>query len=82
MALSRADLFLKTQFVSECVDRQSQMDCLYFDFSKAFDRINHDILLQKIDAFGFSDPLIQLFSSYLDNRYQYVQCYGHKKIPV
>ena len=76
------NLFLMTQFVSECVDRQSQVDCIYFDFSKAFDRMNHEILLQKIDAFGFSDPLIQLFSSYLDNRYQYVQCYGHKKIPV
>ena len=38
---------------------------VYTDMSKAFDKMNHHILLLKMSLFGLSDSLINLFVSYL-----------------
>lgn len=43
------------------------------DMSKAFDSINHEILFMKLKLFGFSDPLLSLFYSFLSNRSIVVQ---------
>lgn len=67
-----------TQYLSVEIDGGRQVDALYTDFSKAFDRLDHDILLQKLSTFGFSDPLLCLFRSYLSLRYQYVYHKGFK----
>ena len=42
------------------------------DFSKAFDLVNHDILLQKLMCYNFDDETQKLFRSYLSERYQSV----------
>ena len=46
---------------------------VYFDFSKAFDLMPHNVLLNKLASFGFDDNFIKLFTSYLSNRYQIVK---------
>lgn len=74
------NLVCKSQFICEKIDQQSQVDVIYTDFSKAFDRLDHGILLQKLDLIGFSDALVDLISSYLDNRYQFVQYRGYKSV--
>ena len=42
------------------------------DFSKAFDSINHQTLLNKLRNIGISPSGLSWFSSYLSNRYQVV----------
>ena len=72
-----SNLCVFTQFVSESFDAMLQVDVAYTDFSKAFDKLNHDILLVKLSNFGFSASLLSLFKSYLSNRTQCVKYNGH-----
>lgn len=60
------------------LDNHSQTDTIYTDFSKAFDRLDHSILLSKLNNFGFDNNLLIFFQSYLSNRLQYVEYRGHK----
>lgn len=45
-----------------------QVDTIYTDFSKAFDRVRHDILLLKLHKFGFHSNVLNWLRSYLCNR--------------
>lgn len=49
-----------------------QTDVVYTDFSKAFDKVNHRILLHKLNAIGFNGNIIDWISSYLTGREQMV----------
>jgi ribonuclease P/MRP protein subunit RPP40 len=49
---------------------------IYTDFSKAFDKLNHNILLSKLSAFGFSPSLLSLLKSYMSDRVLYVEYMG------
>lgn len=72
------NLLYLTQYTAEVLDMGGQVDIIYTDFSKAFDRLNHDILLKKLSFFGFSPSLIEFFKSYLIERHQFVLYRGFK----
>ena len=46
---------------------------LLLDLSAAFDIVDHEILLRKLQSYGFSDNSVKWFSSYLTGRTQTVQ---------
>lgn len=46
---------------------------VFFDFSKAFDLVQHNILVEKLKFVGMSNDSICLFEDYLHTRFQYVQ---------
>ena len=46
------------------------------DLSKAFDCLNHELLLAKLNAYGFSANAIQMMHSYLTGRRQRVKVSG------
>ena len=43
---------------------------LFIDLKKAFDTIDHNILLQKLTCYGFNKETIDLFRNYLSDRTQ------------
>lgn len=72
------NLALFSQYTAEALDSKSQVDVVYTDFSKAFDRLDHATLIKKLILFGFSESLVNLLISYLRNRQQFVCYSGHQ----
>ena len=54
----------------ENIDKGNEIAVILMDLSKAFDTINHSLLLAKLEAYGFSMTSLKLMQSYLCNRFQ------------
>ena len=52
------------------MDRGKVFDALLTDLSKGFDCLNHDHLIAKLNAYGFSLPALRLIHDFLSNRKQ------------
>ena len=48
--------------------RVSQLICFFFDFSKAFDKVCHDILLQKLSEIGINNEILVWLNIFLTQR--------------
>ena len=68
-----------TDFVSRIIDAFENGQCsmgVFLDLSKAFDTVNHDILINKLNFYGITGHSNKLFQSYLENRKQFVNVNG------
>jgi hypothetical protein len=61
---------------SKTLNTSDQTDAVLLDFSKAFDKVDHKILLSKIDSIGIKGCLHDWMSSFLSDRLQYVTVDG------
>ena len=52
------------------LDNQKSVCGIFLDFAKAFDCVNHQILLDKLNHYGIRGNANKLLKSYLTNRYQ------------
>ena len=68
--------------IGETLDNRVQTDSIYLDFAKAFDRVDHRLLVKKLRRYGVSGSLLQWFESYLSDRYQRVTVLGATSEPV
>ena len=58
------------------LNKGEKIEIILMDLSKAFDTINHSLLLVKLDAYGFSRTSLKLMQSYLCNRQQRISING------
>ena len=58
----------------ECIDKGDIIGTLFLDFRKAFDLVDHKILLHKLSLYKFNPFTLRWFESYLDCRQQAIQC--------
>ena len=57
--------------IVENLDEQKTTCAIFLDLKKAFDTVNHQIFLQKLEKYGIQGLTLQLLKSYLCDRFQY-----------
>ena len=65
-----------TDAILEATDKKQLTATVLLDMSKAFDSVNHGILLSKLQDIGLSPTAIKWFCSYLQSRYQVVKIHN------
>ena len=64
------------QVLLDSLSRRQVSLLLLIDFSKAFDMVEHSILLKKLEHYGIRGEASQWITSYLHNRMQFVSIDG------
>ena len=68
---SLAILDICNQLVNS-IEKNQLSCCIFLDFAKAFDTVNHEILLTKLEHYGIRGVALDWFRSYLTDRTQRV----------
>ena len=71
--LSTETQLLETyHYILHSIANGKEVHVLYLDLSKAFDKVDHSLLLAKLEGYGISAPLLKWFRNYLADRFQRV----------
>ena len=60
--------------IHTCIENKHYGCGIFIDLKKAFDMVNHDILLQKLEHYGIRNTSLAWFKSYLTDHTQFVSC--------
>lgn len=63
--------------LAEAINQHSQIDIIFMDFSKAFDRVSHEKLVFQLVCKLGDGPVTRWISNYLSGRQQFVHCSDH-----
>ena len=63
-------LMIMLERFKKALDNKNKFGALLTDLSKAFDCLNHELLIAKLDAYGFDNVSLNLIRSYLSGRKQ------------
>ena len=66
-----------TEYIRSLIDKGEYVCGVFVDLEKAFDTVHHNILCDKIKAYGLRGNINKLLKSYLSDRKQYVSINGH-----
>ena len=61
------------EYLSDAIENNEYTIAIFLDLKKAFDTVNHEILLQKLEHYGFRGTPLKLIKSYLTDRKQFVK---------
>ena len=61
-----------TDKIAQAIDNKKVTVGVFIDLSKAFDTLNHEILIGKLQHYGIRGLALNWFKSYLKNREQFV----------
>ena len=75
LSTSLALLYLHDKITS-AIDERKHTVGIFLDLSKAFDTVNHRILLDKLEHFGIRGLALEWIKCYVYNRHQYVEFNG------
>ena len=67
--------------IFEMIDEGNSVDIVYLDFSRAFDKVPHNKLIQKLEAHGITGSVQEWIKSWLKDRTQWVEIQGAKSRP-
>ncbi|KAG7308425.1 hypothetical protein JYU34_005625 [Plutella xylostella] len=71
------NLLLYSTYLFKALDDGLQVDAIYTDFRKAFDKVDHMLLLEKLSYNGIKGNLLKWFASYIENRFQIITINGY-----
>ena len=66
-----------TDRILKDIDKRDTSLAIFMDLSKAFDTLDHQILLHKLKYYGVNDISLKWFTSYLTGRQKYVEIDGY-----
>ena len=62
--------------ITESIDNGKDVDIVYLDFSKAFDKVAHRRLIKKLENYGITGTLLNWIQDFRSNRKQRVVITG------
>lgn len=62
-----------TNTIMRAIDSNKIVTCVFMDLRKAFDIVNHSVLLEVMEKYGIRGKALQVFESYLKGREQEVK---------
>ena len=72
------------EYIYESFNEKNQCITVFLDLKKAFDTVDHVILLEKLKYIGVRGVTLNWFDSYLSNRHQFVKVWNTSsdKLPI
>ena len=71
-----------TESIRQSIDNNEFGCGIFIDLKKAFDTVNHTILLTKLNHYGIRGVVLDWFKSYLSQRAQFVNINGHNSLSL